>query len=168
MQLEQAKMQFINNWGSLGSHWGISKTMAQVYALLLVSADPITQDDVMKTLDMSRGSVNTNIRELIGWGIVDRVVITGERKEYFIAEKDIWKASAQIIKERKKRELDPMIKLLRQLEDVEGDKKDKHIKQFTTMMKDIRKMGSGASKMLDLVTDTKANWFLETVSKIFK
>ena len=168
MQLEEAKMQFINNWGALGTHWGISKTMAQIYALLLVSAEPITQDDVMNKLGMSRGNVNMNVRELIGWGIVDRVVISGERKEFFTAEKDIWKASAQIIKERKKRELDPMIKLLKQLEDVEGDKKNKDIRQFTTMIKDIRKMGSGASKLLDLVSDPKGNWLIESMSKFFK
>lgn len=168
MQLKEAKELFINNWGALGSHWGITKTMAQIYALLLVTADPLTQDNVMELLNMSRGNVNMNIRELIGWGIVDRVIISGERKEYFVAEKDIWKASAQIIKERKKRELEPMIKLLKKLEVIEGDKNDKEVIQFTAMMRDIRKMGSGASKVLDLVTDPKGNWLLETTSKFFK
>jgi len=168
MTFEDAKKEFISNWGALGSHWGISRTMAQIYALLLISADPITQEDIMNELQFSRGSVNMNIRELIDWGIVDRVIISGERKEFFTAEKDIWKASAQIIKERKKRELDPLIKLLKQLEHIDGDKKDKNIKQFTNTIKDIRRMGIGATKMLDMVYDPKGNWLLDSISKFFK
>lgn len=168
MNLVEAKEQFINNWGALGSHWGISKTMAQIYALLLVSPNPINQDNIMEALHMSRGNVNTNVRELIGWGIVDRVILSGERKEFFTAEKDIWKASIQIIKERKRRELDPLIKLLKQLEEVDDSGNDKEIKQFKKMVRDIRKMGSGASKVLDMVTDPKGNWLVETMSKFFR
>lgn len=131
MKLSEAKQQFISSWGAFGTQWGINRTMAQIHALLLVSIDPLTQDEIMEELSISRGNVNMNIRDLVGWGLVDRVIIAGERKEFFTAEKDIWKVATQIIKERKKRELDPMIKLLTQLENVEGDKKDKEIQQFT-------------------------------------
>ena len=112
MKLSEAKQQFISTWGAMGTHWGINRTMAQVHALLMISPDPLTQDDVMAQLNISRGNVNMNIRDLIDWGLVDRVLIQGERKEYFTAEKDIWKVARQIIKERKKRELDPMMKLM--------------------------------------------------------
>jgi len=91
---------------------------------LMISPDPLSQEDVMERLNISRGNVNMNIRDLVGWGLVDRVLKSGERKEYFSAEKDIWKVATQIVKERKKRELDPMLKLLDQLEDVEGDRKE--------------------------------------------
>ena len=114
MKLSEAKQQFISTWGAMGTHWGINRTMAQVHALLMISPDPLTQDDVMAQLNISRGNVNMNIRDLIDWGLVDRVLIQGERKEYFTAEKDIWKVARQIIKERKKRELDPMMKLMDQ------------------------------------------------------
>ena len=116
MKLIEARQQFISSWGAFGTHWGINRTMAQIHALLLISPDPLTQDDIMEQLTISRGNVNMNIRDLIGWGLVERIIISGERKEYFTAEKDIWKVATQIIKERKKRELDPMIKLLGQLE----------------------------------------------------
>lgn len=125
MKLAEAKQQFISSWGAFGTHWGINRTMAQIHALLLVSPDPLSQDDIMEQLNVSRGNANMNIRELIDWGLVDRVIIPGERKEYFSAEKDIWKVATQIVKERKKRELNPMLKLLEQLENVEGDKKIK-------------------------------------------
>ncbi len=168
MKLTEAKQQFISNWGAFGTHWGINRTMAQIHALLLITPDPITQDDIMEQLSISRGNVNMNIRELIGWGLVDRVLLQGERKEFFTAEKDIWKVSTQIIKERKKRELDPMLKLLAQLEEVEGDKKDKHIKQFTDTVSGIRKFGKQADKMLDVMIKAEENWFMANLLKIFK
>src|SRR6187551_3759006 len=102
MKLTEAKQQFISSWGAFGTHWGINRTMAQIHALLLISPDPLTQDDIMEELNISRGNTNMNIRELINWGLVERVILPGERKEYFTAEKDIWKVVKQIVKERKK------------------------------------------------------------------
>lgn len=168
MKLSEAKQQFISSWGAFGTHWGINKTMAQIHALLLVSPDPLTQDDVMDQLTISRGNVNMNIRDLIDWGLVDRVIIPGERKEYFTAEKDIWKVATQIIKERKKRELDPMLKLLAQLENIEGDKKAKDVKQFIDTVSGIRKFGNQADKMLDVMVKADENWFLGSLLKFFK
>ncbi|UEG50334.1 MarR family transcriptional regulator [Ferruginibacter lapsinanis] len=168
MKLSDAKQQFISNWGAFGTHWGINKTMAQIHALLLISAKPITQDDIMEQLTISRGNVNMNIRDLIDWGLVDRVIIQGERKEYFTAEKDIWKVATQIIKERKKRELDPMMKLLTQLEQIDGDKKDPDVKQFISTVGGIRKFGNQADKMLDLIIRSDENWVLNNILKIFK
>ena len=168
MKLSEAKQQFISSWGAFGTHWGINRTMAQIHALLLITPNPVTQDDVMEQLSISRGNVNMNIRELIGWGLVDRVLLPGERKEYFSAEKDIWKVATQIIKERKKRELDPMLKLLAQLEEVEGDKKDRNIKQFTDTIGGIRKFGKQADKMLDVMIKAEENWFMSGMLKLFK
>ncbi len=168
MKLSEAKQQFISSWGAFGTQWGINRTMAQIHALLLISPDPLTQDDVMAQLSISRGNVNMNIRDLIGWGLVERITIAGERKEYFSADKDIWKVATQIIKERKKRELDPMLKLLGQLEFIDGDKKDKEVKQFTDTIRDIKKLGSNADKMLELMIKAEENWFTGTVLKIFK
>jgi DNA-binding transcriptional regulator GbsR (MarR family) len=168
MKLTEAKAQFISSWGAFGTHWGINRTMAQIHALLLVSARPLTQDDVMEELDISRGNVNMNMRDLISWGLVDRVLLPGERKEYFTAEKDIWKVATQIIKERKKRELDPMLKLLQQLENVDGDKKDADTKQFIETISGIRKFGGQADKMLDVMVKADESWFLGSLLKFFK
>lgn len=168
MQLAEAKQQFISSWGAFGTQWGINRTMAQIHALLLISTDPITQDDIMEQLSISRGNVNMNIRELISWNLVERVILPGERKEYFTAEKDIWKVATQIIKERKKRELDPMLKLLGQLQQVEGDKKDKETKQFVEMVGSIKKLGTQADKVLDSLIKAEENWFTMNILKLFK
>lgn len=168
MKLAEAQQQFIASWGAFGSHWGINRTMAQIHALLMISPDPLSQDDIMEQLSISRGNVNMNIRDLIDWGLVSKILIPGERKEYFSAEKDIWKVATQIVKERKKRELDPMLRLLDQLEDIEGDKKDKHTKQFTETIGNIRKFGQQADKMLDAMVKADENWFLGNLLKFFK
>lgn len=168
MKLTEAKNQFVSSWGALGTHWGINRTMAQIHALLLVSTNPLTKDDVMEQFRISRGNVNMNIRELISWHLVERVIIAGERKEYFIAEKDIWKVATQIMKERKKRELDPMLKLLTQLENVEGDKKDKEVKQFVEMMGSIKTLGKNVNKVLEGVAKAEEKWFVGTLLKVLK
>jgi len=168
MKLTEAKQQFISSWGAFGTHWGINRTMAQIHALLLVNPDPMTQDDMMEELNISRGNTNMNIRELINWGLVERVILPGERKEYFSAEKDIWKVVKQIIKERKKRELEPMLHLLNKLEEVEGDKRDKHVKTFVDTVSSIKKLGLQADKTLDIMIKAEENWFLANLVKFFK
>ncbi len=168
MKLTEAKQQFISSWGGFGTHWGINRTMAQIHALLLVSPDPLTQDDIMDELNISRGNTNMNIRELINWGLVERVIKAGERKEYFSAEKDIWKVVKQIVKERKKRELEPMLELLNKLELVEGDKKDKQVKTFLDTVSGIKKLGQQADRTLDVMIKAEENWFVGNLVKFFK
>ena len=168
MKLSEARQQFISSWGAFGTHWGINRTMAQIHALLLISPDPLTQDDMMEELDISRGNTNMNIRELINWRLVERVLLPGERKEYFSAEKDIWKVVKQIVKERKKRELEPMLQLLDKLEDVDGDKKDKHVKTFVDTVSSIKKLGKQADKTLDVMIKAEESWFLGTMMKFLK
>ncbi|MBN8862018.1 MAG: MarR family transcriptional regulator [Sphingobacteriales bacterium] len=168
MKLTEARQQFISSWGAFGTHWGINRTMAQIHALLLVSPDPLTQDDMMAELNISRGNVNMNIRELINWGLVERVLLPGERKEYFTAEKDIWKVVKQIVKERKKRELEPMLQLLDKLETVEGDKKDKDVKAFLDTVGGIKKLGRQADRTLDTMIKAEENWFVSNLVKLFK
>ena len=168
MKLTEARQQFIASWGAFGTHWGINRTMAQIHALLLVSADPLSAEDVMEELNISRGNVNMNIRELINWGLVQRTLITGERREYFTAEKDIWKVVRQIVKERKKRELEPMLQLLDQLGEVEGDRKDKQVKSFLDTVNGIKKLGVQADKTLDVMVRAEENWFIGGLVKFLK
>jgi DNA-binding transcriptional regulator GbsR (MarR family) len=168
MKLPEARQQFISSWGAFGTHWGINRTMAQIHALLLISPDPLTQDDIMEQLNISRGNTNMNIRELINWGLVERVILPGERKEFFSAEKDIWKVVKQIVRERKKRELDPMLQLLDKLEEVEGDKRDKSVKTFVDTVSGIKKLGKQADKTLDVMIKAEENWFVGNLLKLFK
>ena len=103
MKFEQAKQDFIQAWGSLGSSWGINKAMAQIQAVLLISPEPLTTDDIMERLSMSRGNVNMNLRSLMEWGIVYKAFMPGERKDFFKTEKDMWKLMRQIAEGRRKR-----------------------------------------------------------------
>jgi DNA-binding transcriptional regulator GbsR (MarR family) len=167
MELAAAKEAFINNWGAFSSQWGINRTMAQIHALLLITAKPLTQDDIMAELTISRGNVNMNIRELIDWGLVERVIVQGERKDYFTAEKDIWKVGMTVARERKKRELDPMLKLLTQLEKVNVDKKDPDAKQFVETVKSINKLGANTNKMIETMIKAEENWFSGNLLRFF-
>jgi DNA-binding transcriptional regulator GbsR (MarR family) len=168
MELQDAKKQFIAAWGSFGSNWGINRTMAQIHALLLVSADPISADEVMEALNISRGNGNMNIRELINWGLVERVVLPGERKEYFTAEKDIWVVARIIMRERKKRELEPMLRFLDTLKNVEGGGSEKEITAFSNTVEGIRKFSSQANQSLETLLKAEENWFVSSLLKLIK
>ena len=98
----------------MGSLWGINRTMAQVHALLFISDKPLPAVDIMEELQISRGNVSMALRELIAWGIASRVHVKGERKEYYATEKDVWDMFRVIARERKKREVDPTINVLRE------------------------------------------------------
>jgi len=168
MKLPEAKNQFINAWGKLGSSWGINRTMAQVHALLLISPKPLSAETIMSELKISRGNANMNLRELINWGLVEKEHVRGERREYFSAEKDIWKVAMQIARERKKRELEPVKSLLNDLSKVEGDKKNPEVKAFTAIVSDIRDLVGKADQTLDTFIKMDENWFLGTFFKMLK
>jgi DNA-binding transcriptional regulator GbsR (MarR family) len=168
MKLAEAKQQFIQSWGVLGGQWGINRTMAQVHALLLVAGNPLSTDDIMAELSISRGNANMNIRELIDWKLVDKSIVSGDRKEYFAAEKDIWKVATCIMYQRKKRELDPMLKVLGQLTDIDVDKRNAEIKAFAETIGNIQKFAGQAEKTLDTVIKAEENWFWSSFMKMFK
>jgi DNA-binding transcriptional regulator GbsR (MarR family) len=167
MQLAEAKAKFIADWGRLGTNWGINRTMAQIHALLLVSPEPLSADEVMEQLAISRGNANMNLRELIDWGLVQKVIRPGERKEFFSAEKDIWKVARQIVKERKKRELDTLLPVLKELSEIEGDKRDKSVKTFTDTINNIQKFSEQADKILNTMIKADEHWFLGSLVKLF-
>ncbi len=112
--LEQAKDDFLAQWGAIGSAWGVNRTMAQIHALLMVTPEPLSTDEVMEQLKISRGNAHANLRELVGWGLVRSVYRKGERKERFEAEKDVWKIFCTVARERKRREIDPVLNVLRE------------------------------------------------------
>lgn len=111
-ELARVREDFISQWGAMGGAWGINRTMAQIHALLLVTEEPLSTDDVMDRLQISRGNAHGNLRELVSWGLLRSVMIRGERKEYFEAEKDIWMIFCTIARERKRREIDPALSVL--------------------------------------------------------
>jgi len=168
MELAEAKKKFIEAWGKLGSEWGINRTMAQVHALLLISPEALSTEEIMEELSISRGNANMTLRDLIGWGLIEKQHKPGERKEYFYADKDTWNIARQVAKERKKRELDPVLKVLDELSYVQGDAQDPEFKTFNKSVTDINKLAKNVDKTLDTMLKAEENWFWGSIFKIFK
>ncbi len=110
----------MNAWGKMASSWGIPRTMAEIHALLYICGDPVNTDEVMERLQISRGNTSMSLRALIDWGLVSRVHKRGDRKEYFETEQDVWKLFRTILRERKKREIDPILVSLHEIRDLTG------------------------------------------------
>ncbi|MEM9065810.1 MAG: MarR family transcriptional regulator [Planctomycetota bacterium] len=116
--LVEAQARFVAVWGQMGSAWGISRTMAEVHALLFVTGEPLNTDDVMERLEISRGNASMSVRALVDWGVVYRSHKRGDRKEYFQAELDVWAMFRAILRERMKREVDPLLVSLHEIRDM--------------------------------------------------
>ncbi len=166
MKLEEAKAQFIQAWGTLGSKWGINRTMAQVHALLLISSESLSAEQIMNELNISRGNANMNLRSLIDWGLIEKELKPGERKEFFVAEKDIWKACVQIMKERKKRELEPLEKVLNKVSDV--DEVSPEAEAFKDMVGQISRFSQYAEKSLEAMIDADEHWMVNQFMSFIK
>ncbi len=158
MQLDEGKEKFILAWGKLALEWGVNKTMGQVHALLLVSHSPLSCEDIMKHLKISRGNANTTIRALQDWGIVYKHNIVGDRKDYFIGEKDVWQVFTHILLKRKQKELDPMIKMLQSVSTVEG--KCEASDEFCKIIRDLKHFSTKADSMLETILRSKGNMLL--------
>ena len=113
MKLTPVQERFILHWGEMGTRWGINRTVAQIYALLFVSPKPLDAEEIAETLTVARSNVSTSIKELQGWGIVRMVHVMGERRDHFEALRDVWETFRLIVDERKKRECDPTLMMLR-------------------------------------------------------
>ena len=166
MKVAEGKQKFIHTWGRLGANWGINRTMASVHALLLVSADAMNADEIMAELKISRGNANMNLRELMNWGLVHKEIIRGDRKEYFVAEKKLVKVAKLIMKERRKRELDPIVKTLAELQTIEGDKKDKHVKAYLETVKGLKDLTTKADGLIELMLKADESRFLNLLIKL--
>ncbi|MAR67833.1 MAG: transcriptional regulator [Crocinitomicaceae bacterium] len=168
MNITEAQEKFIQAWGTLGQQWGVNRTMAQIQALLLVAPEPLHAEEIMERLSISRGNANMNVRALIDWGIAYKEHKSGERKEYFRAEKDIWEVAKRVTLERRKRELEPIVKLLDEVKQITGDKNDPEIKEFELMVDRLDKFANKVDKSLEYVIRADEHWFLSTFMKAFK
>ncbi len=122
--LKKARTRFVSTWGEMASQWGINKTMARVHALLMASDAALSVDEIMAALSISRGNASMNLRALTDWGLVRRVSVGSERREYFQSEKDVWNMCCRIARERKKREIEPVIGALEECLREAGDGKE--------------------------------------------
>jgi len=113
MKLTPTMQKFVLHWGEMGWKWGISRAVAQVHALLMLSPKPLPADEIAETLDVARSNVSVSLKELSGWGLVRTVHVFGDRREHFETLRDVWEMFLIILRERKKRELDPTLAALR-------------------------------------------------------
>lgn len=121
-ELSPVMKKFILHWGEMGTRWGINRTVAQIHALLFLSARPLHADDIVEALDVARSNVSNCLKELQGWGIVRRVHVLGDKRDHFESMKEVWELFRVVLDERKKREIDPTLAVLREcIADAEKD-----------------------------------------------
>jgi len=114
MKLTPVTQKFVLHWGEMGTRWGINRTVAQIHALLFLSPRPLHAEEIAETLGVARSNVSNSLRELQNWGIVKTVHVMGDRRDHFESMKDVWEMFRVILDERKKRETDPTLQMLRE------------------------------------------------------
>lgn len=167
MEYQEAKNKFISTWGSLGTLWGINKAMAQIQALLFISTEALTTEEIMEELQISRGNTSMNVRQLIDWGIVTKELRPGERKEYFATEKDVQELARIIAKERSRREIKPVIKILEEVSIIKDDGSEA-TKELIKQTKALHDLAHTANSMLEKVVNQKQNWLTKSLLKMIQ
>jgi DNA-binding transcriptional regulator GbsR (MarR family) len=167
MDYKEAKNKFVQTWGALGSQWGINKTMAQIHALLMVSHEAVSMEDIMEELQISRGNASMNLRALMDWGIVYKEYKAGERREFFTAEKDLDELAVKISRERSKREIKPALKVLKEVSSISADNtaEERHFVDQTNKLYDFVLQ---ADNVLDKITEYKDNWLAQLLVKFMR
>jgi DNA-binding transcriptional regulator GbsR (MarR family) len=112
--LNPVQQKFILHWGEMGTRWGINRTVAQIHALLFISPRPLHAEEIVQTLGVARSNVSTSLKELQGWGIVKMVHVLGDKRDHFESMKDVWEMFRIVLDERKRREIDPTLLMLRE------------------------------------------------------
>ena len=161
--LSPVATKFILHWGEMGARWGINRTVAQIHALLFLSPKPLNAEEIAEALSIARSNVSTSLRELQSWGIIRVVHVLGDRRDHFESMKDVWELFRQVLDERKRREVDPTLTILRDCL-IEADKAgagERYAKQrlgelleffetTTAWYEQLRRMPTGA--MIKLVS----------------
>lgn len=128
-RLSPVQQRFILHWGEMGARWGINRTVAQIHALLYVSPKPLHAEEIAETLGVARSNVSTSLKELQGWGIVKLVHVLGDKRDHFESMKDVWLLFRVVLDERKRREIDPTLAVLREC--IAEAEQDKETDQYT-------------------------------------
>jgi len=169
-EFDDSKRRFITSWGEMGTCWGINRTMAQIHALLMVSNKALSTDDIMSELQISRGNANMNLRDLISWGLIRREVKIGDRKEYFVSEGDVWKMFCTIVRERKKREIEPVITALQTcIGEVQKDKtQNPEVVLFRNKLDELLEFVKVADGLMEKISRQEKSKILPIIMKALK
>ena len=127
--LSPVQQKFVLHWGEMGTRWGINRTVAQIHALLYLSGKPLNAEQLAETLNVARSNVSTSLKDLQGWRIVKLVHILGDKRDHFESMKDVWEMFRVVLDERKRREIDPTLQLLREC--IAEAEKDKQTDKYT-------------------------------------
>ena len=150
----------------MGTQWGINRTMAQIHALLMTAAEPMSTDEVMEALEISRGNAHANLKELVAWGLLRVVVKKGERREYFEAEKDVWRIFTVVARERKRREIDPALEVVRRCAEESRGIATPEGRAFHEQMRQLEEFVEFASRMADRVAMMKHGFAIQMAAKL--
>ncbi len=164
--LKTVREEFVTQWGAMGSQWGINRTMAQIHALLMTSLEPLSTDEVMEELQISRGNAHTNLKDLVVWGLVRVVVKKGERREFFEAEKDVWQIFTTVTRERKKREIEPALAVLNHCTESTRAMTTPEGRAFYEQVKQLEEFVGFASKVADRVGSMKHGFAVQLAAKL--
>ena len=139
LRLTPVMQKFILHWGEMGTRWGINRTVAQVHALLYLSPKALNAEQIARTLSVARSNVSTSLRDLQGWGVVKVVHLLGDRRDHFESMKDVWEMFQLILEERKRREIDPTLTILKGCIDelAKGGPAEAHTRQCLQEMLDF-------------------------------
>lgn len=165
-KLAETRDLFITQWGAIGTQWGINRTMAMIHALLLVSPEPLTTDEVMEHLSISRGNANTNLRDLTGWGLVRVIMRKGDRRDFYEAEKDVWRMFCIIARERKRRETEPALAILRQCAETSGGLSGPEAKELHARLTELGEFVALANSVMDKVASAERSFIVPKVLKL--
>jgi len=143
--LAPVQQKFILHWGEMGTRWGINRTVAQIHALLFISPRPLHADEIVQALGVARSNVSTSLRELQGWGIVKMVHVLGDKRDHFESMKDVWEMFRVVLDERKRREIDPTLAMLREcIEELDArNDKDAHTRGRLEALRDFFEASTG-------------------------
>jgi DNA-binding transcriptional regulator GbsR (MarR family) len=141
--LDPITEKFVLHWGEMGTRWGVNRTVAQIHALLYLSPQPMNAEEIAGTLSIARSNVSTSLRELESWGIVRAIHLLGDRREHYQATKDVWEMARVILDERKRREIDPTVTLLREcVQDAEVNGEKEKRKRLAAMLEFVEMVTS--------------------------
>ncbi len=142
--LTPAAERFVLHWGEMGTRWGVNRTVAQIHALLYLSPKPLNAEEIAEALSVARSNVSNSLRELQGWGIVKIAHVMGDRRDHYQSLKDVWEMFRIILDERKKRETDPTLQLLREcVADAKAGAGDKYQRERLAAMLEFFELMTG-------------------------
>ena len=169
-ELSAVATKFILHWGEMGTRWGINRTVAQIHALLFLSPAPLNAEQIAEALSVARSNVSTSLRELQGWGIVKVVHVLGDRRDHFESVKDVWELFRQVMDERKRREVDPTLSILRDcvIEAEKAGQKESYAKQRLADLLDFFETTTAWYQQLRRLPTAAMVKFVRTGDKVLK